>query len=95
MEETVKYTAQSIMSKKRYNELETSLKTIYGAEKLEVAMKAVRDIMKFDPEASTYTKERGKKSMECQRKSAEKKGQSLYYANGGKKCYEKKKMQSI
>lgn len=86
------YTAQSILSKKRYYEIETVCHNILGDDALTAQiMSSIQNIMKFDPNASTYTKERGQKNIEFRKKKAEELGVTTYITSGGKKLYDKRK----
>lgn len=95
MSDTPTYGAQSVLSKKRFNEIVELLEKRYGRDGLDDVIKDFCDIMKFDPSGSRYTPELGKKMIESRRKRAELLGVSTYVTGGGKKAYEKKKkMQS-
>lgn len=82
----------STLSKKRYEEFGKGLLEILDdQEKVESALKLLRDIMKFDPEACTYTPEQAKK-IKAYREKKKEEGISVYVSSGCKASYEKKKM---
>jgi hypothetical protein len=87
--DTAEKFATSTLSKKRYDEIKHLLEDMMG-ERAEEALAKIRDIMKFDPEQSTYTKERGKAKMEARKKRAEELGMSVYEYGGMKASYERK-----
>jgi hypothetical protein len=87
--ETDKF-ATSTLSKKRYEDIKHALEDMFG-ERAEEALAKIREIMKFSPEQSTYTKEKGKAKMEARKKRAEELGLSLYEYGGMKASYERKK----
>jgi hypothetical protein len=82
--------ATSTLSKRRYEEIKQSLEELFG-ERAEEALARIRRIMKFSPEQSTYTKEKGKANMEARKKRAAELGMSLWVYGGGKASYERKK----
>lgn len=87
-----KYSSQSILSKKRYSEISNILRETYGQDAtLDATLKKICDIMRFDPEASRYTPELGKRMMENRKKLSDKLGTTTYVTGGGKKAYEKRK----
>lgn len=84
--------AQSVMTKKRYQELAESFREITGSEALTArCMEELRRVMKFDPEQKRYTPEMGKKIVERRKKKAEAEGTTVYKACGFQQYYEKHK----
>ena len=61
------YACPSTMSKRRYAELEKMLADGLPEDHVEFALRAVRDALKFDPAASQYTPEFGKRRAEKRR----------------------------
>jgi hypothetical protein len=86
-----KYSAQSLMSKKRFNEIKELLINTYGIERLNDTLEKICEIMHFDPEASTYTPNKGKKIMANRKKRAEELGVSTYVTSGAKAFYDKQR----
>lgn len=82
--------AISTMGKRRYNEIRKVLEDLFG-ERAEEALCQIREIMKFDPEESTYTKEKGRANIEGRKKRAKELGLSIYEYAGFKAAYERKK----
>ena len=81
--------ATSMMSKKRYHQIEKVISDTYqDDEKLVAVMEGIRMIMNFDPEVSRYTPEISKKIKEYRHRLRDEKGISTYITNGGKKRYE-------
>lgn len=80
--------AVSSMSKKRYQEIADKLANIIGdQDKLEEAMASIREIMKFDPDKSSYTPEHGQKVLSRRHKLRDEQGISTYISSGRKKHY--------
>ncbi len=80
--------ASATMSKRRYAELERRygemLKEGLQHEKLlEGLMRTLREVMRYDPEASIYTKELGRRMMEMRRRRAEEQGKTEYEMRRG------------
>lgn len=87
-----KLPAQSVLTKKRYQELAESFREITGSdEATERCMDAVRRVMKFDPEQKRYTPELGKKILAYRQKKAADAGVSQYECFKGPEYYEKNK----
>lgn len=81
--------AASCLSKKRFHDIETELNGVFeDKESVMLVMDIIKRVMKFDPEASRYTPEVGKKTKEYRHKLRDEKGISTYISNGGKKRYE-------
>ena len=84
--------AQSMLTKKRYNDLKNILTDIYGSDNiLEEALAKFCDIMRFDPDASTYNKEKKEQITRSIKKRAEELGVSMYVTGGSKASYQKKR----
>ena len=83
--------AQSMLTKKRYNDLKNILTEIYGADnRLEDALMKFCDMMRFDPEASTYNEKVAQQIKQYrERKKAE--GVPIYVSSGNKASYHKRK----
>lgn len=69
--------AVSVMSKKRYHEIESRLKNEKPVE-VEHIMQILRDVMFFDPEAKQYTPEKGAKVRARMKERAAEQGKSIY-----------------
>lgn len=82
--------SRSILSKKRYNEIESEIKKHVDNEKLEVIMESIRRVMHFDPDKPAKTPEQYAKDYEKRNKLKEA-GVSTYVSSGMKRHYEKKK----
>jgi hypothetical protein len=78
--------AVSMMSKKRYHQIERHLRDTIGDDNiLMVAMEGICNIMNFDPSASTYTPELGKKKHANLKKRCKETGKTTYEILYGKK----------
>lgn len=84
--------AVSILSKKRYFEILSRLANQYTPQQIESIALAIRDVMHFDPTKSTYTKEKGLKTVESRKLKSITTGISQYKLSGNDKIYAKKKM---
>jgi hypothetical protein len=88
MSET-KVPSMSVMSKKRYNEIEQTLQQLIKDPcDHALAMNKICEIMKFDPKVGVYTPEKGKQMSERRRQKAAALGISQHAVNMGKKYYE-------
>lgn len=86
-----KVPSMSVMSKKRYREIEQALQeSIKDPQELASTMKRICEIMKFDPNIGIYTPEKGKQMSERRRQKAAALGISQHAVNMGKKYYESK-----
>lgn len=74
----VKKPQVSIMSKKRLDEIKNTIIAKYGEDGIDDIIENICNIMKFNPEKSTYTPEKGQKFMEWRKKRAEELGISDY-----------------
>lgn len=74
--------SQSMMSKKRFNAIKDALVEVYGEARIELMLSKICEIMKFDPNASSYD---AIKEKLAQQKSE---GVSSYKALNRKKYYE-------
>jgi len=93
--EDVSMSASSTLSKRRYDEIRSALIERVGQQTAEDILADIRRIMKFSPEESTYTKEKGKANMEARKKRAAELGVSLWVYGGGKASSERKKTPCI
>lgn len=77
------------LSKKRYQMIKESAEKVFkGHEELvEIFLKDLCDIMKFDPSIGIYTPEKGKIMMNKLKEKAAALGVSVYEASGVKKYY--------
>jgi len=78
--------AQSMMSKRRYNAIKDAIEEVYGGDKLDTILSKICDIMNFDPTANTYDKVKEKMT-----RQKEESGLSTYQALNRKQYYEKNK----
>jgi hypothetical protein len=86
-----KVPSMSVMSKKRYAEIDETLsKVISDPKQHALVMAKICSIMKFDPAIGVYTPEKGKKMSERRKMKAQELGISQYAVNLGKKYYESK-----
>jgi hypothetical protein len=81
--ETTERRCTSTLSKKRYAALEERWRELNGEEKLsesqvEGVLRALREVMRFDPEGNGYTPEVGRRLKEYRRKMAAELGVSTY-----------------
>jgi D-mannonate dehydratase len=78
------------LTKKRYNDIQTYLKSEKDltTELIDRICLNICEIFEYDPDATTYTKEKGKQHSEWRRKKAEEFGVSVY-----KVCKGVKKLQ--
>jgi hypothetical protein len=90
--ETQEGKATSMMSKKRYQEILNRASTYCTQEQVDTIAQVIRDVMNFDPTKSTYTKEKGIKTVENRKKKSIATGISQYILCGNDKIYAKKKM---
>jgi hypothetical protein len=92
MTEIKKNPIQSILSKKRYNEIKEICKIIIEDEdKINKLLKSICEIMKYNPDIGLYDKTRLKELSDKRKKEAEEKGISVYESLGLNKYYEKNK----
>lgn len=90
-----KIPSMSIMSKKRYHEIEEILSSlIKNPEEHSLAMSKICEIMKFDPNRNTYTPKVKENNANWRKKRAEELGVSIYVASGNKAYYERTKTQN-
>lgn len=82
----------SVMSKKRYHEIEEALRVAIPdpVQHAEI-MSRICEIMKYDPTKSMYTPEVKERSMKWRRKKAEELGVTTYVTSGMKAYYERSK----
>lgn len=84
------YKGKTCFSKKRYHEIETKIEAKYATDMASDIMSIIRDVLKFDPETSTYDEDNARKIKEYRaKKKAE--GISTYISSGMKASYEKRK----
>jgi len=68
-----------IMSKKRYKEIEKSIRVIEDDhQKFELIMESIKNIMRFDPDSRSLTKERVDKVRVDRQRRAQEQGISIY-----------------
>ena len=94
-EEVSQFKPIGTMTRKRYNEIKEFIEGKYDAEVSECIMETIRNVLKFDPNKSIYTKELGQKIFARRKEKSAETGISLYVLSGAKKCYEKKKNAKI
>jgi hypothetical protein len=91
---------QSVLTKKRYHDIQAALCNMLTGLNLDeevrqqtvaATMSQIREIMKFDPDAKTYTPELGKKILSYRKKKAAEAGVSMYEVFKGHEYYEKNK----
>lgn len=86
----------SVMSKKRYNEIDEMLRqVIVDPHQHESVMNKLCAIMKFDPAIGVYTPEKGKRMSQRRKEKAQELGISQYAVNLGKQYYETRKCVTI
>jgi hypothetical protein len=89
------FTYQAILSKKKYALVSDMLADQYGNDaKLTETLTKFCDIMNFDPNASSYTKEKGQKVIKARREKAQELGVSIYAATGQAKYRKNKQIPS-
>lgn len=88
-------TTPSVLSKKRFYQLQQAFEDITDEELVQKLMEKVKEIMNFDPSKSTYSPERGQKILSRRHKLRDEHGISTYVSSGAKACYEKKKQNMI
>ena len=86
----------SVMSKKRYFEIEQAIRTM-SEDKIDESdiseiMSQIRTIMKFDPTDKKYTPELGKKAATRIKERAKELGTSTYILSGRQRNYEKSRL---
>lgn len=75
------FTFQAILSKKKYAAITSMLSEQYGDDhKLAETLAKFCEIMNFDPNAPSYSKERGQKAIQARREKAAEMGMSIYAA---------------
>ena len=82
----------STLSKKRYQDLEIELYKRFATDVVDEMLTVLKYVMMFDPEKSTYSKEKGEKEGQRRRDKAKEIGVSLYVLLGQDKQYAMKKM---
>lgn len=82
----------SIMSKKRYMEIQKTLEEhIADDATLNTVMASIRTIMRYDPDKSAYTPEIKQRQVEWRRRKAQELGVTTYVTSGMKAHYERSK----
>ncbi len=97
-QESVTCKGTGVISKKRYLEIKNRIETELSYVDNAVITKLLQDIcniLSFDPNQSTYTKERGQKAIQRRKERSKELGVSTYILGGGKAVYEKKKQAII
>jgi hypothetical protein len=91
MEEN-KVPSASVLSKKRYHEIEEVLSgLIPDPNQHALAMAKICEIMKYDPTRNVYTPEVKERNAKWRRKKAEELGVTTYVTSGMKAYYERTK----
>ena len=83
----------STLSKKRFNELKAEFDKQFDQAEVDKILNIIKDVMLFDPDVSTYTKEKGQKTIQWVKDKKEATGLSFYVVSGKAKQYAKKKLE--
>lgn len=79
------------LSKKKYEEIAQALQAEHGKVVTDNVLSIIRNVMKFDPNMSTYTKQHASYIKEYRERKKEQ-GISIYVSSGLKKFREKQKL---
>ena len=82
----------STLSRKRFFAIKLEMEKEFKEDEVEKILNILKDVMLFDPEKSTYTKEKGQKSIQYVKDKHVKTGISFYVLSGQAKQYAKKKL---
>jgi len=81
---------RATLSKKRYAEIRDAYQELLEKEQVDKCMEILCEVLKFDPNGKTYTKERGA-YLKAYRDKLKEEGISTYVSSGMKAAYHKRK----
>ena len=83
----------STLSKKRFQKLKSEFAKEFDDGQVDKILNIIKDVMSFDPDVSTYTKEKGQKTIQWVKDKNKETGLSFDVLSGKAKQYAKKKQQ--
>ena len=84
-----------LLTKGRYKELCNALTERFGnTEQVEAFLSTLKEVLKYDPSISAYTKEKAD-SIRAYRAKKKEEGVSTYVSSGVKACRDKKRAEKI